>query len=330
MNLPESLKLAIEKEMRSLNSETLFKASQEVTNRYRDQNLRRQILNKQERFLATDAHRMAYVLARMPATFAAIQYVLNEIKVRLGSGFNSILDLGAGPGTALWAISEIFPDIRIITMLEQDQGLINLGKKLSSHSESILHKQALWMQKNIMLQETFPENDLSIVSYSMGEWPQEKLSEIVKKLWASTKQALVIIEPGTMQGFDVIRKVRQQLIDEGANMIAPCPHTLKCPMPENDWCHFSTRIQRSSLHKHVKGGSLGYEDEKFSYVAVSKVPVPLPEARILRHPSKHSGHISFSLCTKDHGLENKTISRRNGELYKLARDLEWGDTLPEE
>jgi len=33
------------------------------------------------------------------------------------------------------------------------------------------------------------------------------------------------------------------------------------------------------------------------------------------------------LCTKDQGLINKIISRRDGELYKRARHLEWGYPL---
>jgi ribosomal protein RSM22 (predicted rRNA methylase) len=161
----------------------------------------------------------------------------------------------------------------------------------------------------------------------LGEWPQALRSEIVKKLWDSAKQALIIIEPGTMPGFDIIRQTRQQLIDLGAAMIAPCPHTLKCPMPQDDWCHFSVRIERSRLHKQIKEGSLGYEDEKFSYIAVAKLPVDLPDARILRHPLKRSGHVSFALCTKNQGLVTKIISRRDGDLYKQARHLEWGDTI---
>lgn len=327
MNLPESLKIAIEQETRLLGTDALINASQELSQRYRNQNQRKEILQSKQRFLSNDAQRMAYVLARMPATFGAVNYVLNEMKSRFGSSFNSVLDIGAGPGTAMWAVSEVFHHVHTITMMEQDSSLISIGKKLASYSDNSFIKQAKWLQEDVLKQERFPESDLIIVSYAMGEWPQANISEIVKKLWSSAKQTLVIVEPGTMPGFEVIRQVRQQLIDLGAYMIAPCPHTLKCPMPENDWCHFSVRIERSRLHKHVKGGSLGYEDEKFSYVAVAKSTVELPEARILRHPMKRSGHVSFVLCTKEHGLVNKIISRRDGELYKQARDLEWGDTL---
>lgn len=327
MNLPELLKIAIEEEVSQIGAQARLNATQTLSHRYRDQNQRQEILKEKQHFLANDAQRIAYILARMPATFGAVKYVLNELKNRYSSSFNSVLDLGAGPGTAMWALSEIFPSVAEITMLEQDSSLINLGKKLASKSNHPLIKKAKWLQADVLKQDKFPESDLIIVSYAMGEWPLSITSELVKKLWASARQALVIVEPGTMPGFGVIRQVRQQLIELGAEMIAPCPHTLKCPMPVNDWCHFSVRIERSRQHRLAKGGTLGYEDEKFSYVAVAKSSVELPEARILRHPLKRSGHVSFVLCTKESGIVNKIISRRDGELYKEARHLEWGDTL---
>lgn len=327
MNLPETLKVAIDEEAARLGAYDLQQATQQLSQRYRDQQQRQHILDNNQRFVSNDAQRTAYVLSRMPATFGAVKYVLNELKNRCNLPFHTVLDVGAGPGTAMWAASEIFSSAREITMLEQDSSLIALGKKLASKSNHPFIQQAQWLQGDVLRQERFPENDLITVSYTMGEWEPTIASEIVKKLWSSTKKALVIIEPGTMLGFGLIRKLRQQLIDLGAHMVAPCPHTLNCPMPENDWCHFTTRIERSRLHKLAKGGSLGYEDEKFSYVVFAKSDFDLPDARILRHPLKRSGHVSLTLCTKCDGLIKKTISRRAGELYKKARNLEWGDIL---
>ena len=40
-----------------------------------------------------------------------------------------------------------------------------------------------------------------------------------------------------------------------------------------DWCHFTQRLPRSRAHKQIKGAELPFEDEKFSYVALTRAPV---------------------------------------------------------
>ena len=92
-----------------------------------------------------------------------------------------------------------------------------------------------------------------------------------------------------------------------------------------DWCHFSQRVERTSQHRQLKGGALGYEDEKFSYLIAAKNAAPSTGARIVRHPGKHSGHVKLALCTAQGQIENRTITRSSKEAYKRARKAEWGD-----
>jgi hypothetical protein len=58
------------------------------------------------RYTPTEAH--AYALARFPGCWAAVQRVVAEVAARL-PGFKprSVLDFGAGPGTASWALQEV-------------------------------------------------------------------------------------------------------------------------------------------------------------------------------------------------------------------------------
>ena len=76
----------------------------------------------------------------------------------------------------------------------------------------------------------------------------------------------------------------------------------------------------------AKDGALGFEDEKFSYIIVSKESVSPCGPRILRPPQKRKGHVIFSLCTPD-GLKNKVVSQKEKEIYKKSKKLDWGDVL---
>ena len=80
--------------------------------------------------------------------------------------------------------------------------------------------------------------------------PLEKFAgqiEVLKKAWDAAK-VLVIVEPGTPRGFENILKAREQLIQWGGKMIAPCPHVKQCPMKDK-WCHFSVRLERTREHR---------------------------------------------------------------------------------
>jgi ribosomal protein RSM22 (predicted rRNA methylase) len=277
--------------------------------------------------MTSDHHRLAYLAARMPATFAVVKRVLEECKKRVPSfSPKTLCDIGSGPGTAAWASINIFPEITKIFLYEKDPQWQHIGKLLMDHSQHPALNHAVWNQTDLMHENTFISNDLSILSYVIGELPMDAMTQLILQAWNSTSHMLVIIEPGTPHGFDRIKLVRDQLIKLGAFLVAPCPHHNICPMEHGDWCHFAERLERTPLHMAVKDATLGYEDEKFSFVAASKAPIELPYARILRHPQHHSGHIDFFLCGKE-GLEKRTLSRRHKDLYKKAKKLEWGNAF---
>ena len=144
-------------------------------------------------------------------------------------------------------------------------------------------------------------------------------------LWGAAGQVLLLLEPGSPEGFAVLSKARSYLLSQGAFPLAPCPHAGPC---QSDWCHFSARVARSRLHKLLKEGDVPYEDEKFCCLALSRTPVALPAARVLRHPQTSKGQVSLSLCRAD-GLCQLTLRKRDGDAYKAARKAEWGSAIKE-
>ncbi len=319
MQLPQALQSAIDSLVESSGMRELIDAREELTKRYRHPS--------GSQYMTTDIQRQSYVIARLPATYAAIQATLTAIKERAELPIKSILDLGSGPGTAMWAICESFPEIEKVTLIEKDRSLISIGKRLAQFSDQAAIRSAVWQEGDLEQLNELPPHDLIILSYSIGELKPEKILPLINLCWKSAQQLVLIVEPGTPIGFERIRLIRRQLIDEGAHLIAPCPHHVACPMANGDWCHFSARVERSSLHRRLKGGSLGHEDEKFSYVAATKVSFPFPASRVLRQPLRHSGHVILKLCT-DQGVQQPTISKKMGDLYKQARKVEWGDIFP--
>jgi ribosomal protein RSM22 (predicted rRNA methylase) len=74
----------------------------------------------------------------------------------------------------------------------------------------------------------------------------------------------------------------------------------------------------------VKAVSRGFEDEKFSYAALTRTPQPRAPARIIRPPQIRSGHVQLELC-EPAGIRGAIVSKREREAYRRARKSVWGD-----
>lgn len=319
MSLPTQLHRTIEQKISKCNKQALSKAALELSENYRAQHA------PTGTFMASETDRLAYIAVRMPATFSANTAVFTEVQNRLSNHpIQSILDLGAGPGTASWAATQIFPNCQNFTLIERDKSLIEIGKSLANEANNTTLQKAQWQQKDLSQVTSFPEHDLVICSYALNELDQNVARQVLQAAWLATRVALIVIEPGTMPGFALIRQLRDDLIDNDGNLIAPCPHPKACPLPANDWCHFSQRVNRSSLHRQLKEGHLGYEDEKFSYIAASKLPIQPAQTRVIRHPQRRPGHTQMQLCTPD-GIENRTITRSDKPNWKRVKKTNWGD-----
>ena len=259
---------------------------------------------------------LAYIASRMPATYSAISFTLNQAKPQLDElGIKTVLDVGAGPGTATIAIGENFKDVEV-TLLERNSNMVAVGKELLSKLNIVNH----WQEDDIT--KTDIKADLIVSAYMLNEIPKSAIESTVTKLYNNANKALIIVDNGTKDASQNLKKVRETLISLGANIVAPCANHNEC---KNEWCHFSVRVQRTKLHKILKGGEAPYEDEKFTYIVAIKTPCE-SEERILRHPKILKGRVQLQLCTRN-GVENKVITKQQKELYKLARKLNWGDSL---
>src|SRR5258708_11792047 len=134
--------------------------------------------------VTTEAHRAAYLAVRLPATYAAIRRVFAEIKLRAPqSEISSLLDLGAGPGTALLAAGEEFPHLQHATLIEADANWLALGKRLVEQSELPVVQQAQWLRQDLRSGISCDKHDLVVISYTLGELTQSAVEAALNKPW---------------------------------------------------------------------------------------------------------------------------------------------------
>ena len=295
----------------------ILKARENLTFKYKSN------LKHENKIVNSENEILAYLLSRMPATFAVTNNVFSRADL---SSCESILDLGSGPGTVGFAAIENIDNLKKMTFVELERNFIEKIKLLSAFSDNDILKNSDKFQRDILNINDIANHDLVTISYVLNELSSKKQDELINKIWQKADKFIVIIETGTPEGYKNIIKARTKLIELGGFVIAPCPHNNQCPLVGNDWCHFSQRIERTSYQKYLKEGSESFEDEKFSYIIVAKEFLDQSSnSRIIRHPQIHKGHLDLELCTND-GIKNTTFSKKDAD-YKAVKKLSWGDSL---
>jgi ribosomal protein RSM22 (predicted rRNA methylase) len=236
----------------------------------------------------------------------------------------SLLDVGAGPGTATWAAAEAFSSLRSFGLLDANAALRALALDLSRENIRLRGRSYQRGEARAALADAEPA-DLVVASYMIGEIDSAEQKTLAGLIWAKTRDALLIVEPGTPAGTARILALREQLIASGAHVAAPCPHDQPCPLIAPDWCHFVQRLTRSRAHKQVKDVDVPFEDEKFIYLALTRAPVARPTARVLAQPAITKVAATAKLCCADGTLQIASISRRDKPAFAAARRWNWGD-----
>lgn len=280
----------------------------QITHRYK---------TKKQKGIVSVEEAIAYLAFRSPATTAVQERVFKEF---LDSNFTpqTMVDLGAGPGLSYENALCRFPSIQTYIGIEENPYMIDIGKKLNNKID--------WIQQSY-LNTDIPKADLVLGSYTFSELGEPSLITALEKAWQAAQDCLVIIEPGTPEGFQTILKCRDFLIENGGCIYAPCGHNGACPInPKNDWCHFSQRLERTKLHRAMKAGSLPYEDEKYCYLIATKENWNPDYKRILRPPVSRKGHITLDLCAPKE-MDSNVYTKSKNKDFKTIKKLGWGDRL---
>jgi ribosomal protein RSM22 (predicted rRNA methylase) len=300
-------------------------------------------------YTRAQARALGYLAARFPATYAAVLAALRQIPDAALKDCATVLDVGAGPGTATWALSERWPALQTARFLESNAEMLQhadaLAKtfpklKVSQHSGDLLEQLSL-----------APVCDLVLIAYVLNELPETAQDELLLAAWEKARHGIFLLEPGTPDSSRRMLKARTQWTALGGRLVAPCPQAGTCPLDpdqarppqtadtappasrraaetKTQWCHFSVRLERRGLHKAVKGGALGYEDEKFCWLYISKDPSQGPSAPFRLHSDPHrvNRNISLEVCDAQGTRRRLFYKRRetHAALRQAARQLFWG------
>ena len=318
MTLPPALQIGIDELVRGISPQQLERSSRALSDAYRTGGA------SASRAARTAGDVAAYVATRAPATYAAAADVLGQIRsLRPDWRPTSLLDLGAGPGIATWAAFDAWPEIGAARLIEAEPAMAAAGRTLAQHGPARL-RQATWSVAEVGASPS--RADLVVISYVLGELSEAARAGVVRDAWDSTIDTLVIIEPGTTAGYRRTLLARDVVTADGGSTLAPCPHDGPCPLPDDDWCHFSVRLPRARAHRLAKDAERGFEDEKFSYAVLCRAPQEPAGPRVIRRPDRRRGHVVLELCTPA-GLERRTVSRRDGDAYRAAKKVSWGGAL---
>lgn len=277
---------------------------------------------------------VAYLALRFPATFAQIASALSHIQERVPTWQpKSVLEVGCGPGTGIWAAKSIWPSITSATGIDREQLFLTLAEEL--HYDSKMALQTTWIKSAILpwiTAEDATTYDLIIIPNVLNELPEEERALVIEKISAKSAGLVVVIEPGTAVGYAIVR--------EAARQVAPAQR-LVAPYIDNTfvdseayWIHFSQRFQRPEFQRRIRQSmrdsslmASDWEDAKYSYVAWGKVPGEKSVwGQCIGKIEKLKGFLTVPVLTCE-GVTNARVLKRNKAIYNAAKNIRWGEIL---
>lgn len=220
-------------------------------------------------------------------------------------GFTDYVDFGFGLGSSLLAATDLGLTSRISTPLALD----------SLQAPLRVFQKYFW-DRDLRTHGTPPRGrgSLGVFSYSLNELPSPPT-------WMNDLETLVILEPSTSTFGRRLMSLRQNLLNNGYHIWAPCTHAQPCPLLEKsprDWCHDRVHWTRpdwfAALEHHLpmKNATLTY-----SYLIASRLePQTRTGGRVVGDALVEKGKTRWLYCR---GSEREFLSW----LHKKGVSPDW-------
>jgi len=235
-------------------------------------------------YLNNPVYRSGYLLYFLPVNFLKVVRIFQELqKSELTSGNIRILDIGAGPGTAMLGMMAFYAEaIRQkkvkdawldFTLIDQNYSILKdalyFHQGYREHLASELKGfQSVCSVKNYDLRrgslKRFLRNfryHVIILGNVLNEFPNrdtqvEFIETIIKDHLEPKTGKLIIFEPALKKPSRDLQYVRDQIVvvKKQAFVYSPCLHQEICPLNlinKKDWCHFYYDWQRPKFIEKV-------------------------------------------------------------------------------
>ncbi|MBN2361399.1 MAG: hypothetical protein JXR83_18250 [Deltaproteobacteria bacterium] len=243
---------------------------------------------------------------------------------------SSVLELGAGPGTAGlglvargggWTAVDVEP-----LLLELATAL---GRRLDVAPRVIAAQASArsWGGQT---------PTAVLLAYTINEWPGD-LAERAELLGHAVEHLtpgglLIAIEPAVRAVSRRLSALRDRLIAGGSGVVGPCTHQRPCPMLERrrDFCHGRHRVVAPPdfVLLGQQAGRFDLEDADFSTLVCGRDATPrLPGWRAVGDVRREKGRDRLFLCGAAGLVEVYALTGRKRVGREALRDLRRGDVL---
>ncbi|MCP5467727.1 MAG: methyltransferase domain-containing protein [Deltaproteobacteria bacterium] len=303
---------------------------------------------------------IAYLLYFLPINFSKACFVFQKFPKSFWQRSNfKLLDLGCGPASAslafLHCLSQKNKEAEVeIHLLDQNRKILGSAQDLLKNwqeNEKLIKKTSARLESKNLLKARFQQRfDLIIFHHVINE--MTSLGALERAEWLHpflsqhlTDQGLVaIIEPALKRPTRELMALRDHLIEESWEVLAPCLHQKICPMlasTRHDWCHFYADWKEPTYLQKLDR-FIGNDNRhlKLAYLILAKSgsyakQYPHDYFRMVSNRMVTRGKTEVSLCGLSGGVRLMRLDRdrsvKNQDLDQSRRGdiLQWEHSLDE-
>jgi ribosomal protein RSM22 (predicted rRNA methylase) len=289
--------------------------------------------------------RHAYLRYYLPSNMKKVHLALTDLSLHPGWFLSKpklrILDIGAGPGTALLGLLAFFaqrserPSLACVAVDRVGENLRIAEDLFNSYrTNKNLDASLTTLRMDVEASRRITDDPFDLVIFSnilneLFAFDEDRIERRVTIVQAvldanlAADGSAIIIEPALRETSRDLIEMRDCLQERGLHVFSPCLAASPCPALANprDWCHEDIPWEPPALVREIdKLTGLRKDSLKFSYLVMRKDTHALadifgPDAyRVVSEPLVTNGKIEFYVCGR-HG--RKLITRLDKDRSPL-------------